>query len=136
MRRTGLRSALRQLPVAFFTLCPSRLDLLYGLQHQLCGMGQEARDHAEQIGAETELLLRRGPKLLIGRRIEQEIGIPEVHIDKGLKVNRDTLSPMPIAGEGEIGRILGHSRGLESVDNMRPGGVVEALDVEVPDTRI
>jgi hypothetical protein len=63
-------SASQQLPVAFFTLCPSRLDLLHGLQHQLCGMGQETREHAEHIGAVPELLPRKGPKLLIGRRIE------------------------------------------------------------------
>jgi hypothetical protein len=67
-------------------------------------MGQKTRDHAEHIGPETELLLHRGPKLLIGRRIEQDIGVPEVRIDTGLKVNRHPLSPMPIAGKGESGR--------------------------------
>jgi hypothetical protein len=117
------QAALRPLPVAFFALWPRRFSLLDGLQHELCGMGEEAREHAEDIGAETELLLRSGPKLLIGRRLEQEIGIPEVQTNKGLKVNRDTLSPMTIAGAGQIGRILGHAQGLERVDNMRPGGI-------------
>jgi hypothetical protein len=56
--------------------------------------------------------------LRIGRGIEQEIGVPEVRVDKGLKVDRQPFSPMPTTGESEIGRVPGHSQGLERSDNL------------------
>src|SRR5262245_21844593 len=56
------QAALRPLPVAVFALCPRRFSFLEGLQHARCGRGEEAQEHAEDIAAETALLLRRGPQ--------------------------------------------------------------------------
>jgi hypothetical protein len=53
----------QQLLVAFFALWLGRFSLRQGRQHQLGRMGQESRDHTEHSSAETELLLRSGPKL-------------------------------------------------------------------------
>lgn len=43
-----------------------RLELVNALQGQLCRMGDEPREHTEQIDPVTELLLGRHPKLVSG----------------------------------------------------------------------
>src|SRR5688572_9894329 len=63
-----------------------RLELVDSLQDQFGRMGRETREHAEQIDTVTELLFGRRSKLIKRRRIKKKIGIPEIRVDKGLKV--------------------------------------------------
>src|SRR5262245_58183617 len=98
-------------PPACDTLWPQpfllALALLNSSQDKLVGVGSESLDHPEN--AKPDAKVRLGVRIEPGKllRVQEEIGIPEVHLHQSIKVNREARATFRARGHREIERILG-----------------------------
>src|SRR5256885_15923089 len=76
-------------------------------QDQLIGVWRESLGHPEDAGTEAQDRLCVRPELGKVLSIQEEIGIPEVHVHQRIKVNMEASDILGSGGEGEIERIVG-----------------------------
>ena len=62
-------------------------------------MGGESLDHPEDAGTEAKARLRVGIEPGKVLRVQEEIGIPEVRVNQGIKIDRKPAPPSPRVGK-------------------------------------
>src|SRR5215475_3218437 len=76
-------------------------------QHKLVWVWGESLDHSEDAGTEAKARLCIGIELGKALSVQEEIGIPEVRVNQGIKVDMEASAPLTSGRQREIERILG-----------------------------
>jgi hypothetical protein len=96
--------------------------LLSPSQDKLVWVGGESLGHPEGAGTEAKARLLIGTEPGKELSVHEEIGIPEVQVNQGIKVNMETRGILGLRGQREIERILGRRQGRQLRHERRERG--------------
>jgi hypothetical protein len=83
---------------AVYRGCPRRRLLLSPSQDKLFWVWGQSLSHPEDAWTEAKHRLCLGTEPGKALRVQKEIGIPEVRVNQGIKVNMEALDPLSAGG--------------------------------------